>query len=556
MKLQWVTPLIAALLLLRPAAAQPRVLSADAFRHYVERFNREDEELYRQYIPNAAAWAFLEKNIPFLDCPDEDLQETYYFRWWTYRKHVRKTPGGFVITEFLPSVPWAGLYNTISCAAGHHFYEGRWLHDPVYLNDYMRFWMESAGQDTRKYSFWSADAWQAFGQVHPRAQQRGQWLDSLAANYRAWERTHREDIHHLFWQLDGADGMEVSAGGQCANDGKAVPGYRGIRPTINSYMYGDALALATLAQRAGRPAMADSFRARAAALRRGVQRWLWSDSLQFFGSIALDRNSTHPAVLPVRELIGFVPWYFNLPADEPRYAAAWRQLMDTAGFFAPYGPTTCERRHPYFALSYQDHECQWNGPSWPYATSQTLTAMANLLDNYRHAGVTRADYYRLLMVYARSQRRRLPDGRVLPWIDENLNPLTGDWISRTRLARWPEGPWPAGKGGRERGKDYNHSSFCDLVITGLIGIRPRWDDSLELRPLLPQGQWDYFCLDNVRYHGRIITVLYDQTGRRYRRGRGFRILVDGREAYAGPRPAAVTLSLSGQVIADRPKTNL
>ena len=25
---------------------------------------------------------------------------------------------------------------------------------------------------------------------------------------------------------------------------------------------------------------------------------------------------------------------------------------------------------------------------------------------------------------------------------------------------------------RERGKDYNHSTFCDLVTCGLVGVRP------------------------------------------------------------------------------------
>ena len=42
----------------------------------------------------------------------------------------------FVITEFLPTVPWSGKHNTISCPAGHHYYEGRWLHDPQFLDDY------------------------------------------------------------------------------------------------------------------------------------------------------------------------------------------------------------------------------------------------------------------------------------------------------------------------------------------------------------------------------------------------------------------------------------
>lgn len=48
--------------------------------------------------------------------------------------------------------------------------------------------------------------------------------------------------------------------------------------------------------------------------------------------------------------------------------------------------------------------------------------------------------------------------------DENLNPFTGDWIARTRLIQ-------RGKKIPERGQDYNHSTFCDLVISGLVGLR-------------------------------------------------------------------------------------
>ena len=43
------------------------------------------------------------------------------------------------------------------------------------------------------------------------------------------------------------------------------------------------------------------------------------------------------------------------------------------------------------------------------------------------------DYFDLLKIYAKSQRLKLADGRVVPWIDENLNPANGDWIARTLL---------------------------------------------------------------------------------------------------------------------------
>ena len=71
----------------------------EVIESYVNQFNREDNELYKQDIPNCGASDFLRKNIPFFECPDKELEKTYYFRWWTYRKHIKKTPDGFVITE-------------------------------------------------------------------------------------------------------------------------------------------------------------------------------------------------------------------------------------------------------------------------------------------------------------------------------------------------------------------------------------------------------------------------------------------------------------------------
>ena len=83
---------------------------------YVDRFNAEDEEIYRQEIGNDQALDWMRENVPLFECPEPDIEEIYYFRWWTYRKHVKKTPEGFIISEFLPDVPWAGKYNSINCA--------------------------------------------------------------------------------------------------------------------------------------------------------------------------------------------------------------------------------------------------------------------------------------------------------------------------------------------------------------------------------------------------------------------------------------------------------
>ncbi|MFC1792497.1 glycosyl hydrolase family 65 protein [Planctomycetota bacterium] len=487
------------------------VLKADSFKHYVDTFNENDEELYVRHISNEKAWEFLTANIPLFECPDKDIERTYYFRWWTYRKHIKNTPDGFVITEFLPEVPWAGKHNTISCAAGHHFYEGRWLHDAKYLNDYAMFWFRGGGSP-RSYSFWAADALWAGHLVTLDKNLVTELLDDLIINYKKWE-IERLEPDGLFRQIDDRDGMEMSVGGS------------GKRATINSYMYGDAVAIAKIAKLAGRQDIAGQFREKARKIKILVQTRLWDDKAKFFKTLPRDSDT----LVDVREQHGYTPWYFNLPDARMDYEAAWKQLMDPEGFYAPFGPTTAEQRHPGFKISYEGHECQWNGPSWPMSTAVTLTSMANVLNNYQQDAVSKKDYFETLKIYTKCHRLKHQDGKIVPWIDENLNPYTGDWIARTRLKSWKDDTWDQGKGGKERGKDYNHSSYCDLIISGLVGLRPQPGDIIEVNPLVPAETWDWFCLDNVLYHDRIITILWDKTGAKYGKGKGLRVFADGKE---------------------------
>ena len=38
---------------------------------------------------------------------DLELNRTYQYRCELYQRHIKKVPSGYVITEFLPDVPWA-----------------------------------------------------------------------------------------------------------------------------------------------------------------------------------------------------------------------------------------------------------------------------------------------------------------------------------------------------------------------------------------------------------------------------------------------------------------
>jgi len=489
------------------------------FKHYIDEFNRQDTlNLHFNVIPgtemisNEDTWDFLKDNIPFLECPDKEIEEIYYYRWWTFRKHIKNTPDGYVITEFMPNVPWAEKYNTIPCPAGHHFREGRWLHNPEIIRDYGLFWLRGGGNPYR-YSFWISDSFIRYHMVHKDNSLLVDVLPDLIANFHEWEE-RRLDSSGLFWQYDGQDGMEVAIGGH------------GLRPTINTYMWADAVALSEIAAIAGEEyaVSGQQYAAKAKEIKEKVLSTLWDEEDLFFKVMPRGTDSLSSA----RELLGYVPWYLGMVPPGNGYEFAWKQLMDPQGFYAPFGPTTAEQRHPGFRVSYEGHECQWNGPSWPFATSQTLTALANVLNDYPQDIISKDNFFKLLKIYTNSHRFRQipPEADTIisnqPWIDENLNPFNGDWLARTRME--VQG---YNNRFRERGIYYNHSTFNDIIITGLAGLRPSLENAITVNPLIPED-WDWFCLDNILYKGRIITILWDRTGKKYGKGRGLRLYSDGK----------------------------
>ena len=478
------------------ADASAAVLRYDDFKHYADRFNTMEDENIVTYIPNSKSSEWMSKNIPLFECPDKDMEEIYYFRWWSLRKHIKRTPVGLGMTEFLVQRSYADKYNLIACAVGHHIMETRWLRDTTYLHQILNTWYHGndgkAMTKMNKFSSWNpAAVYEAYKVLGDTAFVLG-LKPSLEEEYARWQSTNRL-ANGLYWQGDVQDGMEESISG-----GRKK---QYARPTINSYMYGNARALAQLNLLAGDASKAKEYDLEADTLKALVQNKLWNEKHSFFETV---RGDTAAAV---REAIGYIPWYFNLP-DEKAYDVAWKQVEDEEGFSAPYGLTTAERRHPEFR-SHGVGRCEWDGAVWPFATSQTLTAMANYINDYDTPIVGDTTFFKQMKLYVESQHHR---GR--PYIGEYLDEKNGAWLM----------------GDRERSRYYNHSTFADLVITGLAGLRPQADGSVVVNPLVPEGTWDYFCLDNVNYRGDVLTIIYDKDGQHYHQGKGLRLLVNGKLA--------------------------
>lgn len=172
------------------------------------------------------------------------------------------------------------------------------------------------------------------------------------------------------------------------------------------------------------------------------------------------------------------------------------------------------------------------GPSWPYETSRVLTGFANLLNRDRIRAVPlslreiyHSEYWSLLLQYARQHTRTYAINDTAPsqgsgHVFENLHPDLGYWNNRQRM-------YGSNDSNRNMGDDYNHSTFIDLILSGLFGIRPQEDGSVQVSPLL-LSKIASFSVDHVLIHGEfILSVIWDKSGRVYNRGQGLSVLLDG-----------------------------
>jgi hypothetical protein len=452
-------------------------------------------------------------NIPFFECSDRQIQEVYYYRWKLYKAHIRNVGRDeYVITEFINHVPWdRDPQCTINAASMHHIYEGRWLRDDRYVNSYINYLFQQGGNN-RRYSESVADAAYANFLVNADTAFLTQQLDSMMAIFSAWN-DHYDRDKQLYYIPAMPDATEYNIASVDASGGKAgFDSGDAFRPTINSYMFANANAIARVAKLAGQEDTAYQLSRIAQELRRGVMDHLWHDSMQHF----LDRFKQNNQYVRYwdfirgRELAGFAPWYFNLPEDSAKYHHAWKHITDTSHLQGPYGLRTNEPSYEYYFKQFvwfdSARGSQWNGPSWPYQTSQALTGMANMLNDYKQNVITPSDYIKILRQYAR--QHYLPGGKIN--LVENYDPDLGGPIVHYYWSN-----------------HYLHSSFNNLVITGLCGIRPSENERLVINPLT-DGSIRYFYLDNVNYHGHRLTVAYDIDGSRYKVGKGLMVWVDGK----------------------------
>ena len=542
----------------RPAPAGATQHAVQSWRPPMARWHA-----HKDGLGGEAAFAWAKDHVPYFECSDLDISATYYYRWRVFYSHLRRTPRyGTVITEFLRDVPWSGPHGTINAAFGHHAADGAWLRHGAIMDNYSMFWFRHPKAVIR-YTWWPASSAFKRFRLDGRREMLRALYPHLRTEYARWVNRSFDANAGCVWQACHDDGEENSIG------------LDGCRPTINAALYGEAIALSRISDALG---LADE----ATAYRTEARRWknallsLWSAELEFFVTRALpppggrlkDIKSrrtkvgcqyctsrdcpprwAHGALVRVRELAG-LSWPFYHGAASPAHAVAWRQFRQEGGFAAPWGLTTAERRHRCFNFTTW---CQtsWHGPVWPFETAKALTGLVEALHDgvlrnaiQSQAGVHPAHFCDALSQYARMHTKgvadEVPAGQ--PFVGESFHPVDGYWLTRRIM-------FERRTGDRRRGDHYLHSSFADLVLSGLVGLYVSLDNDDERRgratddahgpvlrprpvrivvdPLFETGQLHWFLARSIQVRGHTVDVAYDADGSRYSGLVGLSIWLDG-----------------------------
>jgi hypothetical protein len=348
--------------------------------------------------------------------------------------------------------------------------------------------------------------------------------------FKGWEDRHLLPCG-LYRSNDWFDAMEYSISGTTSDDRITW----GIRPTLNSYMYQNAVVMAEIESSLGRNDKADFYNNKAQTIKKLANERLWDGDFykaahtrkEYYKrsnwDVIIDSNEslslndvsykTNDKECDVKELLGYIPWIAQL-APEGR-DSAFRYLKDEKVFKATTGFATADISHERFLYA-RDHECQWNGYVWPFATTQTINAVISLLDNYKQDTITEQDLYDFIKTYANMHYIYL-DGKKINYIDEMMHPFKHEWTTRDYIIKHGLNER---FGWVDRGKDYNHSTFLDLVIRGLCGVNPE-SETLTVNPKII-GIWKWFKLQ-IPFKKHVYDIYYDEDGTYFNKGKGITI---------------------------------
>lgn len=290
--------------------------------------------------------------------------------------------------------------------------------------------------------------------------------------------------------VGGPNGGPVEHWNSMSNDYNLIDnGPEVYRISFNSYMLAAARSISSIASMAGQGLVAQEWNTTAMTLLNSMRNTLYDEHLSFW--IDVIQGSNIPAL--GRQEIGYYPYRFGIGTDDSNIRGLEAGL-DNEHFIAPFGPTTLERTNPYYSTFKNiTYCCIWNGQSWPFSTSIYLHTLSSLARNNLSSLVTPQFFRAAFSTYTRTNYK---DGE--PYTAEVHYPTVDSWSGDTA----------------NHSENYFHSTYMDNIFTDLFGIIPTFQPKLQMQPLVAL-EWDHWAIENLPYHGTLLSILYDEKGMYY-----------------------------------------
>ena len=447
-------------------------------------------------------WA---ENLPYIDVPKKAVQKAIDYRWWLERfNSLDANIPGYDYQYPVTIEGVLGYNNAIILTQPMHLQDTKWLRSPYLAYGQLL----SAGNSSQSSAFldnpgnrnnWNnhygqylAEAgYEAFNVIGGGAE-----VAENFAYYFGHDATGQLD--HYGNHIEGRDLIAYRNNYMTGNDADTISMHAPGTGTWkahgeNAYVWAAADAAAKLYEQLGNTEQAKYYRDLADKIKADVLELMWCEECQKFETYAVrptgtQHNANQPNLVKYTESNNYNYFAVGLVPDDAASVTKYKEALK--------------------AFS--------NGKEFPifpfYTANQVHNQEVSGSNNFSNINFTvqLRLYESALRTYDKEQTYITDDmlAMMAEWMAWNVYPDAGD-------VRYPNNNEFHNIDGRTYENYYRSwiyhnilGNYTYLFIEDMAGIQPRSDEKIELSPI--DFSYDHFMVNNVRYHGHDLTVVWDK----------------------------------------------
>ena len=447
-------------------------------------------------------WA---ENLPYIDVPKKAVQKAIDYRWWLERfNSLDANIPGYDYQYPVTIEGVLGYNNAIILTQPMHLQDTKWLRSPYLAYGQLL----SAGNSSQSSAFldnpgnrnnWNnhygqylAEAgYEAFNVIGGGAE-----VAENFAYYFGHDATGQ--LEHYGNHIEGRDLIAYRNNYMTGNDADTISMHAPGTGTWkahgeNAYVWAAADAAAKLYEQLGNTEQAKYYRDLADKIKADVLELMWCEECQKFETYAVrptgtQHNANQPNLVQYTESNNYNYFAVGLVPDDAASVTKYKEALK--------------------AFS--------NGKEFPifpfYTANQVHNQEVSGSNNFSNINFTvqLRLYESALRTYDKEQTYITDDmlAMMAEWMAWNVYPDAGD-------IRYPNNNEFHNIDGRTYENYYRSwiyhnilGNYTYLFIEDMAGIQPRADEKIELSPI--DFSYDHFMVNNVRYHGHDLTVVWDK----------------------------------------------